>query len=155
MSRQSEHLNSFGVVGGMGPASTVRFLDLILSKYRLGRDAILNSDFPQITVYTIPDTDHISELPNPQIVTNLRRAFEVFQCAQVSFAVMPCNTAHQFIPILGLESEVQILSITSAVSTSLRHVGEKKISYSLPPGRLRDPAFMTGCLLATNVSLYY
>lgn len=126
MSPQSRQPRSFGVVGGMGPASTVRFLDLVISKYRVGQSATLNSDFPQITMYSIPDSDHVSGSPNRPIVRSLKRAFEVFKSAEVTFAVMPCNTVHQFIPIFGEDSEVQVLSIPSAVSNSLKELSAEK-----------------------------
>jgi aspartate racemase len=114
----------------MGPASTVRFLDLIISKFRVGQAAALNSDFPQITMYTIPQSDHMSGSPNQQILGSLRRAFEVFSSADVSFVVVPCNTAHQFIPLHDQESEIQVLSISSSVSESIMKLdGGRRILY--------------------------
>ncbi len=113
--RQSRPYNSFGVIGGMGPASTVRFLELVIAKYRTRSGAIRNSDFPQITLYTIPDSEHMADVPDLRIVEYLDRAFTIFEVARAAFAVAPCNTVHQFLPIRGRESRVQVLSIINAV----------------------------------------
>lgn len=125
MPQQNHLLSPFGVIGGMGPASTVRFLDLVIEKYRTGLGAILNSDFPQITIYTIPKSEHLSEVPNRELVEDLNRAFKVFECAGVAFVVAPCNTVHQFIPVSSHESNIQVLNIVSTVSASLAGIAEK------------------------------
>ena len=120
----------FGVIGGMGPASTVRFLDLVLGKYRTGLGAIRNSDFPQITLHTIPDSEHMAGVPNRGIVEHLIRAFTIFECAEVVFAVAPCNTVHQFLPIPGRQSNVRVLSIASAVSNARLMEGKRVLFLS-------------------------
>jgi aspartate/glutamate racemase len=66
-------------------------------------------------MYTIPDSDHMSDMPNQQIIKHLDRAFTVFEAAESSFAVAPCNTTHQFLPLRHRDSTVQMLSIVNAV----------------------------------------
>lgn len=149
MSPQDKQPRSFGVVGGMGPASTVRFLDLIISKFRVGRSAILNSDFPQITMYTIPNSDHMSGPPNRQILQDLRRAFEIFKLADTTFAVVPCNTVHQFIPIPGQEIDVQVLTIASAVSDSLKECFQRRRTLFLAT-RQTQTSGMYDCVFGQN-----
>jgi aspartate/glutamate racemase len=71
MSQHNKKLHSFGVIGGIGPASTIRFLNLIIDKYRIGQGAILNSAFPQITIYIIPNAEHMSDELNRQSLQEL------------------------------------------------------------------------------------
>jgi aspartate racemase len=117
---------AFGVIGGMGPASTLRFLELVIAKYRVRDFATQNSDFPQITLYTVPNSDHMSETPDRGIIRDLETAFRIFEVANASFAVAPCNTVHQFLPIYEKKTDVQFLDIVNAVLKTERNLLRNK-----------------------------
>jgi aspartate racemase len=113
---QTNDRRSFGVIGGMGPASTLRFLQSIINRYRVHLGAIRNCDFPQITLYTIPSAEHMDSVPSPEVVPHLRRALKLLSFAGTHFVVAPCNTVHQFLPLLEKKPSMGFLSIVSVVS---------------------------------------
>jgi len=104
----------FGVLGGMGPAATLRFLELVFGAYRDILGAQSNHDFPRVTVQTIPNSDHLSRTPDHSICEALEHALSLFDTAGVAFAVAPCNTLHQFFPVSS--STVKILHIVRALA---------------------------------------
>lgn len=105
--------HSFGVIGGMGPASTLRFLTRVVDYFRDEEGAIDNIDFPQLTLFTVPQSDHMSLVGSGQTAVSLARAIDVFRLAGSKFFVSPCNTVHQF---LEAPSEgPRLLSIVNAV----------------------------------------
>jgi len=97
----------------MGPASTIRFLDLVMGKYRDELGARNNRDFPQVTILTIPNSDHLGPIPDKTIRRELAQAVRVLESMGVAFIVAPCNTVHRFFPVRG--QSVEVLDIARAL----------------------------------------
>jgi aspartate/glutamate racemase len=115
--------------GGMGPASTLRFLDLVMSKYRSELGAIENSDFPQITLQTVPRSNHMAALPDRGILSSLSRSVALLEYARVSFFVSPCNTVHQFLIHFDCGG-LPLLNIVDAVRVHGMHLlSEKRVLF--------------------------
>jgi aspartate racemase len=106
---------SFGILGGMGLASTVEFLGQIVTRFQ-SVGAVFNSHFPRIVMCSVPLSDHMSGVAEEETGRNLLEAWRTLASADVAFVVVPCNSAHRFLrcenaptPILDIASAVERL----------------------------------------------
>lgn len=101
---------TIGIMGGMGPEATLHMYDLILTHTDAGTDqdhihVIINS-YPQVP----PRTDAIlgtGPSPTPFLV----KGVEALLSAGADFVVMPCVTAHYFIPEVREEITFDFVSL--------------------------------------------
>lgn len=108
-------LKPFGILGGMGPGATAAFLDRFVRSLHKKTGATLNHEFPAITVQTAPAADYINDQENlAPFLSQLQQAFDVFAYAGAHFAVVPCNTAHLYLPLKG-DEKVPVLSLLKVV----------------------------------------
>ena len=127
---------TIGILGGMGPLATAD----LLKKITLMTDA--SADTEHIRIYVdsntaIPDRTeallHGGKDPVPEMSSALRN---LEKCG-ADCIVMPCNTAHAFLPKLQKLTDIPFLDMTeiTADSCARRYPGQ------------------TGCLLATTGTL--
>ncbi|MBD7916744.1 amino acid racemase [Cellulomonas sp. Sa3CUA2] len=100
-----------GVIGGVGPAATVCFLDLVVRHTAADRDQD-HVDLVVLQHATIPDrTAYIlgrsQDDPGPVMAADARR----LERLGVGFVVVPCNTAHHFTDEVAAAVDVPVLSI--------------------------------------------
>lgn len=100
-----------GVIGGVGPAATVCFLDKVVRLTAAGRDqdhvdlvVLQHSTIPDRTAYILGASP---ENPGPVMADDARR----LTALGVGFIVVPCNTAHFFTQEVEAASGVPVLSI--------------------------------------------
>jgi aspartate racemase len=102
-----------GVLGGMGPASTVDFMDKLT---RLTDASVDQDHLPMITLSDprIPDRSMAIEgtgpSPEPMLIDCITR----LQAAGATVIAIPCNTAHYWIDAMSAASAVPLLSIIDA-----------------------------------------
>lgn len=107
-----------GVLGGMGPAATIDFLQKILQETAATRD---QDHAPVITwnVPQIPDRQHAiagrGESPLPAML----KGINVLNAAGAQCIAIPCNTAHYWFRELQVASPAPILHIVDATVNSL------------------------------------
>ena len=101
---------TIGIMGGMGPEATAYMFDLILKNTKASSDqdhihVVINS-YPQIP----PRTDAIlGQGPSPTAF--LVKGIEALIAAGADFVVMPCITAHHFIPEVKEEISFDFVSL--------------------------------------------
>lgn len=102
-----------GVIGGVGPAATVCFLDAVVRLTVAGRDqdhvdlvVLQHASIPDRTAFILGASD---EDPGPVMATDARR----LEALGVSFVVIPCNTAHHFTDEVAAAVDVPVLSIVA------------------------------------------
>ena len=100
-----------GVIGGVGPAATVCFLDLVVRHTAAERDqdhvdlvVLQHATIPDRTAYILGRSD---DDPGPVMAADARR----LERLGVGFVVIPCNTAHHFTDEVAAAVEVPVLSI--------------------------------------------
>ncbi|MFC8190712.1 aspartate/glutamate racemase family protein [Cellulomonas sp. NPDC057328] len=100
-----------GVIGGVGPAATVSFLDLVVRHTDAGRDqdhvdmvVLQHASIPDRTAYILGDS---ADDPGPVMAADARR----LEALGVDFVVVPCNTAHHFTDEMAAAVTVPVLSI--------------------------------------------
>ena len=106
---------TIGIVGGMGPAATADLMKKITDM----TDADCDQEHIHLLIdsnINIPDRTaailHGGEDPVPELLAAAKR----LESIGADFLIMPCNTAHWFIP--ALESEVGIPFLNMPVETA-------------------------------------
>jgi aspartate racemase len=115
----SERPFKLGVVGGVGPAATVDFLQKVVRHTPAHRDQdhlkVLVEQNPQI-----PDrTDHlIGHGPDPTLA--LYATCRKLQAGEADLIAIPCNTAHAFIDLIQPHLDTPILNMLTVTVSHVR-----------------------------------
>lgn len=127
---------SIGILGGMGPLATADLFQKIVLMTEAG------SDREHIRIYIdnnaqIPDRTAAilrgGEDPLPEMTSALRH----LEACGADCVIMPCNTAHYFLPALQARTDLPFISMLEATA---------KACAELYPGK-------TACILATRGTL--
>jgi aspartate racemase len=121
---ETEHL--IGVIGGMGPESTVDFMRKLIEMTDAHNDQehipLLVSSMPNF-----PDRSHHllrgGESPLPALLERLH----LLERAGATCIVMVCNTAHYWFDQLQAATTVQMLSMIDAVADAAKEAGFAKV----------------------------
>jgi aspartate racemase len=114
--QRSAHLEGepmIGVLGGMGPAATVDFLDKLV----MFTDANNDQDHVPVVVLNdprIPDRTQAIISGGLSPLPILNKFVEYLEKLDVEFVVIPCNSAHYWYDELVKNSSVPVLSIVNA-----------------------------------------
>jgi aspartate racemase len=117
---------TIGILGGMGPEATVYFFNLIIKDTAAARD----QDHIPIIIYNLPQVpERTSALlgKGPSPVPLLREGVRRLARAGADFIVIPCITAHAFLPDFKTAGRVPILSLLDeALSFSQKKIPKLK-----------------------------
>lgn len=99
-----------GILGGMGPEATAYFYELIIKKTKAEKD----QEHIKVIIYSNPEipprTDAIlgeGPSPAPLLLEGVRRLMK----AGADFIVIPCVTAHHFMPEVIAQDRFEFLSL--------------------------------------------
>ena len=109
-----------GILAGMGPRSTAPFLELVIDQCTVQYGAKYDEDFPPIMIYSLPTPFYIDRpinhtLMEETIIEGLRK----LESKDVSFIVMPCNSAHIYFDGLQKCINIPLLNIVDLTINSL------------------------------------
>ncbi len=111
---QSAYTKRIGVLGGMGPESTLSFYELIIKQHVAAHE---NEAYPEIVIFSV-NFDQILQYQNDAdtapYVQELSKGIEALNSASVDFIVIASNTVHKVLDELQQLSNVPILSIVDA-----------------------------------------
>ena len=111
---------TLGLIGGLGPASTIDYYRDIIEKFRLK-----NGNYPNIIINSV-DMEEMMDLLNKKDYTNLKNKFIQYiiqlKDAKCDFIAIASNTPHIIIEDLKKESS---LPINSIVDSSVNYGKEK------------------------------
>ena len=119
-------MKKIGVLGGMGPKSTVLFYKELIRQCQIQYGAVKDGDFPEIVIYSLPTPDMIRDLEEPdELLKILIQGLKELERFGVEFIVIPCNTVHLFFKEMKEAVKIPILSIIeeTAKKISLKKVG--------------------------------
>jgi aspartate racemase len=112
-----------GVLGGMGPAATVDFMNKVIAT----TPAQVDQDHVPLIVYQVPQipsrTAAIAahdDAPLPEMIAGLR----ILEQAGAEIIAIPCNTAHHWYEPLARATTLEIIHIADAVRSALTKRGE-------------------------------
>ena len=134
-----------GILGGLGPMSTVYFCELLIARTRATRDA-----------------DHIDTLISSRATTPDRTAFILgnstedplpIMCEEANrlaragadLLVIPCNTAHYFYDGLQKNCDLPILNIIEETVAHLYRTGAKTIGLLATDGTVLSRSYEKVC----------
>lgn len=110
---------TIGILGGMGPLATADLFEKItlLTKAETDRD--------HIRVYidsnaNIPDRTAAILNSGPDPVPEMASALRNLEACGADCVIMPCNTAHYFLPRLQAMTEIPFLSILTAAAEACK-----------------------------------
>src|SRR5437016_387014 len=132
----------WGILGGMGPLASTEFLNTIyrLSLERAGKEGNEGKEQDMARVIlvsdpSVPDRTEaiVTRRDKPEqfeeVKRRLKQSLEMLDAMHVDRIVIPCITAHFFLPYLDLEASVRsrICSLISIVCEALRADGGKYV----------------------------
>ena len=99
------------VIGGMGPTAGARFYTELITLFQRRRGAILNHEFPEIILHSIPTPDNVASSVGPQLLHHLIRSVHILATAGCDLVAIPCNSAHLYFEQLQNTTTLPILNI--------------------------------------------
>lgn len=136
---------TLGVLGGLGPMSSVYFYELVTEHTLASRDQdhlniVLSSraSTPDRTAFIVGESD---DDPLPV----MRREAQKLAQWGVGVIALTCNTAHFFYEALQSAVEVPILNIGSLAVDMLKGCGCKKVGLLATDGTVRCGIYQSAC----------
>lgn len=133
--------NRVGVIGGMGPMATAKFMELVINNTKAEKDQdnvdmliCQYSSTPDRTSYILGDS---SEDPAPSMI-NAAKLLERENCA---FLVMPCNTATFFYNKIADEISIPLINIAEETVKCCLSKGAKKIGLMATDGTIKAKVY--------------
>jgi aspartate racemase len=133
---------TIGILGGMGPEATAYFFGLIIKH----SDAVKDQDHIPVLIYNLPQIPErtpaiLGKGPSP--VPMLRKGVRTLAKAGADFIVIPCVSAHAFLPDVRRTSPVPILSLLdeALAGATKRSRGLKRAGLIASTGTVRSGMF--------------
>lgn len=130
-------LKTIGILGGMGPAATVDLMNRIISMTDADSD---QGHIPMIVDNNtrIPDRTaailHGGESPVPELLASAGR----LEAAGADFIVIPCHTAHYFVPQIKDRIGIPILDMPEETAKLLKLKGVGRASVLATDGTVES-----------------
>ncbi|MCL1802078.1 MAG: amino acid racemase [Eubacteriaceae bacterium] len=114
-----------GIIGGLGPASTVDYYNGIISASR----AIESSAYPEIIIYSVDMIEMMAYAEAEDwgsLAEMLRNAVWKLADAGAEVAAMACNTTHIVYNQIAEKSALPLISIVSAACDEMQKLGVQR-----------------------------
>ena len=137
--------NYLGILGGLGPMSTVYFCELLNRHTAATRDTD-HIDMLISSRATTPDrTAYILDKNAPDPLPVMLAEAHRLERAGVDLIVMPCNTAHYFYDGLARECQVPILNIIDETCAHISRIGTRTFGLLATEGTIASGAYERFC----------
>ena len=137
--------NYLGILGGLGPMSTVYFCELL----NLHTAAACDADHIDMLISsraTTPDrTAYIIDKSAPDPLPVMLEEAHRLERAGVDLIVVPCNTAHYFYDGLAEGCNTPILNIIEETTAHLCSIGTRTFGLLATEGTIRSGAYERFC----------
>ncbi len=115
-------MKKIGIIGGLGPLATVKFMELLNEDLKNIQD---NVQMIVINDPTTPDrTNYILDNKNPNPLPNILNTVKKLEKCNASIIVMPCNTASYFFEEIVNNTKIPFINI---VLETVKYLYAKKI----------------------------
>ena len=142
-----------GLIGGMGPFASARFLQILLEKSSKELKCQGSSDFPEIILDSVPVPDFISDTNNLEISRKMLmkrvKKLSDFGCSKI---VMVCNTGHILFPELNEVSNNKMISLIDSVRDKVINMNIKNVGLLATPTTIRTNLY-TNAFANTGVNI--
>ena len=130
-----------GVIGGLGPAATAYFMDLVVRM----TDAAVDQEHLEMIVYncpSIPDrTGYILDKSNPSPLPPMIRIGNTLAAQGAYLIAIPCLTAHYFYRDLNAEIPVPVVNALAETARFLKESGITKAGIMATDGTITSKLF--------------
>ena len=134
-----------GILGGLGPMSTVYFCELLTSHTKASCDSD-HIDMLISSRATTPDrTAYILDKSAPDPLPVMLAEAHRLENAGVDLIVVPCNTAHYFYDGLQKGCKTPILNIIDETTAHLSRIGVKTFGLLATEGTIQSGAYERFC----------
>jgi aspartate racemase len=118
---------TLGMVGGIGPESTIEYYRFIVAAYR----ERMNGAYPELMINSI-DLKHMLELCAEkkwaELVTMLSEGVEQLARAGATFGVLASNTPHIVFDDVAAKSPIPLISIVEAAARDAKRLGFRRLA---------------------------
>lgn len=130
MTKQKEKnrpMNKIGIIGGIGPESTIEYYRMLIKLYR----AKLNTNqYPEILLQSIDMTEMLDYVFNNEydnLVEFLKSKIAILEQSNVDYVALASNTPHLVFDKLSKSVNVKMISIVEETCKSILKTGIKKV----------------------------
>jgi aspartate racemase len=120
-------MRTLGILGGLGPESTIDYYRAILARYR---EITSNRDYPHVLINSLDVDKGIAMLDAgrlDELIDYLSLGVEQLARAGADFGCMAANTPHLVFEHVQRRSKIPLLSIVRATAEHARQLGLKKV----------------------------
>lgn len=130
-----------GVIGGMGPMATTKFMELVINNTKAEKDQD-NVDMLVCQYSSTPDrTAYILGNSNEDPGEAMIKAAKLLESEKCDFLVMPCNTATFFYDKIAKEISVPLINIAEETVKHSLKMGAKKIGLMATDGTIKASVY--------------
>ena len=135
-------MSRIGILGGMGPAATVDFMDKIIQLTPARRDQehlpVIVASLPQVPDRSSAILGHGDD-PLPALL----RGIDVLNQAAVGVLAIPCNSSHHWYQQMAYHSQAPILHIAQACVAAIAADHQGRIAILATRGALASGFYQT------------
>ena len=140
-----ENSKTVGVMGGLGPMSTVYFYDMIVRLTDANRDQE-HIDMVVVNRATTPDrTDYIIGKSTNSPIEVLKKDAKRLESFGTDFLVITCNTAHYFYDEIRNSVDIPVLNIIEETVKYAKNQGHKKLGILATTGNISTKLYQNMC----------
>lgn len=139
--KRVDDIMKLGVIGGLGPAATAYFMELVIKM----TDAKWDYEHLEMIIYNCPSVPDRTEYilgkckDSPVIpIINIGKKLEE---QKVDYIAIPCITAHYFYEALIKEIKVPIINIVRETALHLKENGVKTVGITATDGTIASELF--------------
>jgi len=122
-----ERYRTIGIMGGMGPTTSIQFYSRIIKLFQEKRGAKYNFEFPEIILHNIPAPDNVVAGVTDELLKCMEGSVVLLERAGVDFIAIPCNSAHGHINALTRVAKIPILNILEETAKKVGATGVDKV----------------------------
>lgn len=121
-------MKTLGVIGGMGPQASIRFMELVIGSCTKDFGVKENDEFPRIILSSLPAPDLIANRKMEEKAGDmLEKEALTLEKAGADFLVMTCNTMHVLSSRITEATSIPFISLIKTVVEKVESDGIKKV----------------------------
>lgn len=141
----NEYKKTLGILGGLGPMSSVYFYRLITEHTKASCDQE-HIDVVLLSGASIPDrTEFITGKSKVSPMPAMKAGIHKLCTAGAEIIAIPCNTAHYFYSEISKDSPVPVLNIIEETVKQAKKVGAKKLGIMATDGTVKSGSYQKVC----------
>ncbi|MEE9437577.1 MAG: amino acid racemase [Saprospiraceae bacterium] len=120
-------MNKIGIIGGIGPESTVEYYRMLIKLFRAKLDT---NQYPEILLQSIDMTemlDYVFKNQLDNLVEFLKIKINILEQSKVDYVALASNTPHLVFDKLAKSVDVEMISIVEETCKSISKTGIKKV----------------------------